>query len=308
MKKVTIKTQSVDFLGSRFMERLSSIGKPFSEMESVWIRAHACWQIDLASPSIAIVGTRRPTSYGLRFVSQFLAEVSNAPRRPVVISGGALGIDSWAHECALRENLTTESWVVGPIRAPNPCSNHSLFAAIIARGGALLCPDNLEPKVGLRPYKSDWVFRNAYLAARADVILVPEANEKSGTWSTVRWANKMGIPVFALPGPVDRGSSCGTNSMISSGYAHPAQSATKLIQDLVVEGVLDPYNISSRDKGFAESELERRLCMPGGIQVADLPGLSQQLGLKLESLCEYLLNETRDGKLRRVGNGFERRG
>lgn len=311
-----VQTKSPEFLGEIYWQRLQLLGQPFARSESLLVRALDDWQCTNQRPKIAIVGTRRPTSYGLRFISTLVEALArNASPPPVIISGGALGTDAWAHECALKAGLETESWVVGPIRNPNPRANQALFASIIARGGALLCPESLEPQGGVGPFKSDWVLRNAYLVARADVVIVPEANQRSGTWSSVRWANKMGIPVFALPGPVDRGSSEGTNVMISSGYAHPVQSATKLMEDLVVEGVLDPYN-KGRDEelaaqtsyGLGSQELEQQLCAPGGIQVVDLPGLSEQLGLKLEQLCEYLLSEIREGKLHRKGNGFERRG
>lgn len=311
-----IQKHPPEILGPRYWQRLTQLGKLFAP-QPVWVRAEENWQPDLESPAIAIVGTRRPTSYGLRFVSQFIELLAQHPtQKPIIISGGALGVDAWAHDCAIRAKLKTESWVVGPIRSPNPRNHRALFDAIVKNRGALLCPDSLEPQAGATPFKSDWVFRNAYLVARADVVLVPEANEKSGTWHSVKWANKMGIPVFALPGPVDRDSSAGTNSMITGGYAHPVQSATKLMQDFVVEGVLDPYN-RDRDEGLAPDTaaaaeglgaLEQKLCSPEGLQVVDLPGLSEQIGLKLDTLCEYLLNEVRIGKLRRVGNGFERRG
>jgi DNA protecting protein DprA len=312
-----ILKKNFDCINDSYWQRLKILGSPFDQAQSILVRSDSQWPGTASLPKIAIVGTRRPTSYGMRFVSEFIKLLAeHTSNEAMVVSGGALGIDAWAHECSLRNGLVTEAWVVGPIKRPNPRSNHILFQAIMAKNGALICPASLEPLPGCSPYKSDWIMRNAYLVARADAVIVPEANEKSGTWSSVRWAGKIGIPVFALPGPVDQGASSGTNSMISNGYAHPIQSATKLIEDLVVEGVLDPYN-GTRDKGLALSQshgaeglqkLEARLCAPGGIQVVDLPGLSEQMGLKLAELCEYLLNEIQEGKLHRVGNGFERRG
>ncbi|HVJ65315.1 MAG TPA: DNA-processing protein DprA [Bdellovibrionota bacterium] len=309
---ILLEKQSAQVLGSAYWERLRSLGRPFDTPVDLWVRSSAAWQSEPRSCVVAIVGTRRPTSYGLRFVADFVRELRAADSEAMIVSGGALGVDAWAHESALREGLRTESWVVGPVRDPNPRSHRALFTAIASRadGSAVICPDSLEPVTGETPFKSDWVERNAYLVARAQAVVVPEATERSGTWSSVRWANRLGIPVFALPGPVDCTSSSGTNLMISSGYAHPVGGATKLIEDLVVEGVVASYNDSrgATEKLVAIGELERRLCRSGGLQVVDLPGLSAQLGLKLETLCEYLLSELRSGKLRRVGNGFERRG
>lgn len=307
--------RSSEFLGPHYQKRLAPLGKSFAQAQTMLVRAHPEWQpAGSERPKIAIVGTRRPTAYGLRFVSALVAELARYARQgpsPVVVSGGALGIDGWAHECALRAGLETEAWVVGPILQPNPRSHARIFESIVAKGGALICPEILEPSPSRPLRAADWVMRNAYLVARADVVIVPEANEKSGTWSSVQWAGRMDIPVFALPGSIEQAASQGANLMISSGYAHPIGSAVKLMADLVVWGVLRSYNdmrSEGSDSVQAFAEVEQKLNGQGGLQVADLPGLAAQMGLKLDALCEYLWNEAREGKLRRVGNGFERRG
>lgn len=320
---IQVLEKSAESFSDQYWQVLSKLGKPFDQRQNVFVRTDLSKAInfeDEALIKIAIVGTRRPTSYGLRFISNFVEELSKRSfcesssgtlLKPVIVSGGALGVDAWAHECALKYGLATESWVVGPIENPNPRSHKHLYEKIVCAGGAIYCPSTLQPQKGQSPHKSDWVVRNAFLVARSSVVVVAEAQDRSGTWSSVRWASKLGIPVFALPGSIDSSASQGTNSMISGGYAHPIQSAVKLIDDLVVWGIMPPYNID-KGEGCAQnskvSGLEDWLCRPGGLSISDLPGLSEQMGLKLEELCEFLLKEVREGKLRRVGNGFERRG
>ncbi len=193
---------------------------------------------------IGIIGTRRPSPYGIHFVNCFVDHLAFYLRKfalpsPVIISGGALGIDGAAHAAALKGSLPTWAWLVGPLQSPSPRVHSGLFRQISQTPGcALLVPKSLEPSLRAEkgaPFKSDWIDRNAWLAASCEALIVVEAQEKSGTWATVRMANKIGIPVFALPGSVFSNHSRGTNSMISNGYAHPILSVEKLVEALVVE-------------------------------------------------------------------------
>lgn len=216
-------------------------------------------------PAVAVIGSRRASPYGEFFLREFFPALEQAFKRqvlkreigtpegscptfglPLVISGGAMGIDAWAHLHALEAGFSTWAWLVGPMRSPSPAKNRGLFMRMAQTpGSGILVPECLEPslraeKIG--PYRSDWIDRNAWLVAASDALVVIEAEVKSGTWASVRMANEIGIPVYALPGSVFSSKSTGTNLMISSGYAHPILSVEKLVEALVVDLSLNLYN------------------------------------------------------------------
>jgi predicted Rossmann fold nucleotide-binding protein DprA/Smf involved in DNA uptake len=223
--------------------------------KQVWVRSSLSPEQTrsvLGLPSFGVIGSRYPTSYGLRFVKEFLtcwaARVPEPVRSKILVySGGALGIDLAVHEECLRWGIPTWAWVVGPIEKPSPRSREAVFHSL-EKGGrsGLLTPSNLEPPPkgnGLaKPAKSYWLERNRWLVSSCDAIVVVEANEKSGTWSSVRIAHELGIPVYALAGPYFAPQSSGTNLMISNGYAHPIISVGKLVETLVVDTFGNPYN------------------------------------------------------------------
>jgi DNA processing protein len=197
---------------------------------------------EAASFSVAIIGSRRPTAYGLRFVEDFVRFV--APLGWSIVSGGALGIDGHAHRCALTSGLPTRAWVVGSVEDPSPRSHARLFDEIGGRkGSALLCPQHLELEAGLRAESWAWLDRNAWVAGDAQAVVVVEAQVKSGTWSTAKMAADMGIPVYALPGSVFSEVSQGTNQMIAEGYALPIGGVRELTESLVVHALPRSYNI-----------------------------------------------------------------
>jgi len=295
--------------GKHYISNLKSVGKSFEGVE-VLVRASSGWSPSKLKTRVGIVGTRKPSSYGLRFVDELIGLLASLESKPLIVSGGAMGVDTWSHQRALYHGLETEAWVVGPIEKPNPRSNEILFRAIESES-AVLCPSVLEPADNRPLRRSDWVIRIAFLAARSDVIVVPEANIKSGTWHTVTWANKIGIPVFALPGPVDAVSSLGTNRMISMGYAHPAPSANYLLKEFLVHGVRNFYNVKiekqSTDSGTIGFEAaEKWLSTNGVIDLENLPELSKILQVDLGELCQWISSELRQGHFSRLGNTLER--
>jgi DNA processing protein len=239
--------------------------------DSVWMRGQlGDDQIQggfFEKPSIAIIGTRYPTSYGVGFVRDFLdAWVQLIPQGIrddiLIFSGGAHGIDLEVHKACLQRRLPTWAWVVGPILYPNPRSQRAIFSSLERQPhSGLLTPFVLEPPprglAASRPLRSYWLERNRWLVASVDAVVVVEANEKSGTWSSVRVAQEFGIPVFALGGPYNSRQSGGTNQMISSGYAHPILSVGKLVESLVVEMRASPYN---KGRGIDQIKSSLSLC------------------------------------------------
>ncbi|HEY3801441.1 MAG TPA: DNA-processing protein DprA [Kofleriaceae bacterium] len=161
-----------------------------------------------AGRAVAIVGARAASRLGMdraHAAARHLAE-----RGVHVVSGGALGIDGAAHRGAVAGARASTTVVLGTgADVAYPARHAGLFDQILASGGALasLLPDGSGPRPGTFPQ------RNPLIAALADVVVVVEAELKSGSLSTARAARGFGKPVVAYPG------SPGCDRLLASGAA-----------------------------------------------------------------------------------------
>jgi len=278
--------------------------------------------------TVAVVGTRKPSSYGIFFVREFIKAIKEMGWN--VASGGALGIDYEVHKAAFANEIPTQAWLVGPLANPSPRSNHELFASMIAReNSGILVPKSLEPTEGRGPRRADWLCRNRWLVAASDALVVVEGTLKSGTWSTAAFASRVGIPTFALPGPIFSPQSEGTNLMISRGYAHLIPSVRLLVKALVAELGGNPYNKRRAmakngpgqggvlsDQSHGSLQIHHKLLEFLRNQVSPFRGLGVGEAWSLADKTPYSGSEilrgleflVAQGELTKAGNCFERRG
>ncbi len=181
-----------------------------------------------ADKMFSIVGTRHSTSYGTRYVANLVEEL--APYFPgmVIVSGLALGIDSAAHEAALKAGLPTVAVVAHGLNTIYPAVNRDLARRIIAAGGAILS----EYPSGVTPYRSRFLERNRIVATMTDAVLVAESAEKGGAMSTAAVAASYGRELLALPGRIGDEMSAGCNRLIRSQKALMAGSAVEMMSML----------------------------------------------------------------------------
>ena len=164
-------------------------------------------------PAVAIVGARRGTSYGLEVARGLGAGLTGAG--VPVVSGLAIGVDSAAHVGALqRPGAAPVAVLAGGADVPYPASKRRLYAAILERGCVV---SELPP--GFTAYRWCFVARNRLIAGLADLTVVVEAAERSGSLTTADFAAQLGRPVGAVPGAVTSRFSSGTNLLLASGAA-----------------------------------------------------------------------------------------
>lgn len=164
----------------------------------------------LQKPCIGMVGTRTPTAYGKKVADQ-LAE-SLAAAGMCVVSGLARGIDSSAHEGALRQSGRTIGVLGCGINQIYPPENKLLFEKLTSRGLLLSeYPLDTKPKPGLFPQ------RNRIIAGLSLGVVVIEAALRSGSLITVDQALEESRDVFAVPGPITSPKSQGTLSLLKQG-------------------------------------------------------------------------------------------
>ena len=177
----------------------------------------------LHQPSLAIVGTRNPTSYGARIAGEFAAGF--ADREWAIVSGGAYGIDSYAHKGALIAEGVTVAVVASGIDINYPAGNTRLFAEICEAGGMVT-----EFMPGHRALPNRFLTRNRLIAALSKATLVVEAAFRSGSLRTARDAAEIFRPVMAIPGAITSPTSEGCHRLIGERAAEIVTSVADAVE------------------------------------------------------------------------------
>ena len=169
---------------------------------------------NLYDDCIAIVGSREATEYGKDIAKKFAKEI--ADRNVNVVSGLARGIDKYAHLGALESNIGKTIAVLGTGILDQdiyPLQNKKVFQRILESGGTIVT----EFKIGTKPEKYNFPYRNRIISGLSSKILVVESSEKSGSLITANYALDQGKDVFAIPGNITSDKSTGTNKLIFEG-------------------------------------------------------------------------------------------
>jgi DNA processing protein len=158
-------------------------------------------------PSLAVVGTRNPSSYGKMVTKTLVPKL--VKRGLAIVSGMALGIDTLAHEAALEAQGSTVAVLGGGIDVIYPRQNRRLYERLIHEGLVVSeYPPQTSPHPGFFPQ------RNRIIAGLSYGVVVVEAAHKSGSLITAHLALENGREVFAVPGSVFNEKSVGTNRLI----------------------------------------------------------------------------------------------
>ncbi|MDA9558050.1 DNA-processing protein DprA [Vibrio sp.] len=180
----------------------------------------------LASPQIAIVGSRHATDEALRTAQSFARELSS--QGLVITSGLALGIDGYAHDGALNGGGNTIAVLGSGLEQMYP-ARHRRLANRIVEQGALIS----EYLPSMKPRPENFPRRNRVISGLSLGVLVVEAAEKSGSLITARYAAEQGRDVFAIPGSIHSPLSRGCNKLIKEG-ACLIQSTQDIVDELEV--------------------------------------------------------------------------
>lgn len=208
------------------------------------------WRGDPAAldgPAVAIVGTRRCTSYGLDVAREMGRDLGRSG--VTVVSGLALGIDGAAHEGALAGEGAPPAAVVGSgLDVVYPPRHRPLWRRV-GEAGLILS----EAPLGAPPDGWRFPLRNRIIAALSQVVVVVESHASGGSLSTVRAAEARGITVMAVPGSIRSPSSVGTNRLLADGVA-PATDVQDVVVALSLQGAA--ISASPTPKPVPQVELE----------------------------------------------------
>lgn len=178
----------------------------------------------LASPSVAIVGSRNPTAQGLEHARTFAKALGDAGY--TIVSGLALGIDGAAHEGGLASPCSTIAVIGTGLDRIYPARHEQLARRIVDQGLMLS-----ELPLGTHPLRENFPQRNRIIAGLTRGTLVVEAALQSGSLITARMASECGREVFAIPGSIHAPQSRGCHALIKQG-AKLVENADDVLDEL----------------------------------------------------------------------------
>jgi DNA processing protein len=243
----------------------------------------------LSAPSVAIVGSRAASAYGLSVAGQLAEDLAACGL--VVVSGLARGIDSAAHRGALAVNGVTVAVLGSGVDVMYP-PEHAALAASIDRDGAVI--SELVP--GTPPQAFFFPQRNRIISGLSRAVVVIEAGEKSGSLITARCALEQGRDVLAVPGNVLSGRNRGAHGLLRDG-AKIVESADDILEEL---GMAHPAASAAEvSKPHGDPLLA---CLPPG-EACDLDVIAERSGLSSSRLLPRLFDLELHGLVRRIGGG-----
>ena len=240
----------------------------------------------------AVVGTRRPSSYGQQATLQITGELVDAGL--VIVSGMAPGIDTFAHTICVEKKQPTIAVLGSGLgeKVIYPQQNLELSRQIVKQGGCLI--SQYPPTMpGL---SHQFPERNRIVVALSMGVLVVEAKEKSGSLITARLAKEQHKKLFAVPGPIYTLNSKGPNKLIKEG-ATLVESAQDILDVLGIE----PPTFDRPSAGEGENETEDLILMALKEGALYIDKIIEKTKLSPSTIATSLALMEISGKIRNLG-------
>ncbi len=244
--------------------------------------------------SLAIVGSRKYTSYGKEITEYFSREL--AEMQLTIISGLALGIDALAHRAAVDASGRTIAVLGCGLDYIYPPTNRKLAKEILRSGGLILS----EYPLGSGPLRHHFPCRNRIISGLSLGVLVIEAAEKSGSLLTANYALEQNREVFAIPGNIFSLKSAGCHQLIKSG--------AKLVnkpQDILTELEIKNVKEYKEAKKITPDSKEEEIILNFLKEVPrEINHIIKKLDLPVSRVNSFLTIMEMKGKIKNLGNGL----
>jgi len=243
--------------------------------------------------AIAMVGTRRPTSYGKMVAEKLSKEL--AERGVSIVSGLARGIDTCAHRGALSCDGRTIAVLGCGIDICYPPENRALFDQI-SKCGAVVS----EFPMGTPPERMNFPIRNRIISGLGLGAVIVEAGSRSGALITAECALEQGREVFAVPGNIFNLGTKGTHSLIKEG-AKLVEKCEDIIEE--IRCLSDVLPVSPAIKSPKEAKLspeEEKVYNLLSFEPIHIDLISKESGLPINRVSPVLMNLEMKGKIRQV--------
>lgn len=270
-----------------YPEKLSNIKDPPA---GIYVRGSLP---DPNIPSVAIVGSRICSQYGRLMAEQFGETL--AKNGVQIISGLARGIDGISQLAAVNAGGRSFGILGCGVLQVYPASNSEIYKAVLQNGGLIS-----EFRPDAPPINKYFIMRNRIISALADIVLIVEAKEKSGTQITVNRALEQGKDIYAIPGRVTDICSQGCNKLIAQG----AGIATS------PETVLNALGIYTENKTVQNTEptdlemLEKKIYAFFDYYPVNIDSIASKAHLPIPELLNIIFHLQMKGYIRQEGRGY----
>ncbi len=241
---------------------------------------------------LAVVGTRKVSSYGRQVTEQFVRTLGQ--KGLTIISGLAIGVDGLAHQAALEVKAKTIAVLGSGFDNMYPTAHKKLAQDIVESGGAVIT----EYPPEMPPSKITFPARNRIISGLSLGVLVIDAPERSGALITARTALEQGRDVFAVPGQINDRNFIGTNELIKKGAAM----VTKPEDVLEELGLSDVLTTDYRVGPCSEEEEILLGCLSK--KAVHIDQLVKQAKLEIAKLISLLTTMEINGMVKNLGDGY----
>ena len=226
------------------------------------------WNSEIFENCLAVVGSRRMTTYGKRMAEQLVTEIAAAG--VTIVSGFMYGIDATAHRAALVAEGQTIAVMPCGVNIIHPAYQEKLYNDILENKGLIIS----EFENDFPPHIWTYPKRNKIVAGLSKATLIIEAGAKSGSLITANFAKEYGRKIFAVPGPITSSNSVGIIQLLKGG----ASIASK------ARDVLDHYNLKSIDSIASRdnsnlNELEKKILLQLKQEPLEIDVLARRFGM-----------------------------
>lgn len=247
--------------------------------------------------AVAIVGSRKITSYGRDVAGKFASEL--ATYGVTIVSGLAFGVDVAAHKACLDVGGRAIAVLASGLDSITPVSNSWLGKEIIKKGGAIVSEYPLEHM----PQKSDFPERNRIISGLSKAVLVIEGAKKSGTLHTASHAAEQGRQVFAVPGQITSLMSEAPHFLIKNG-AKMATSTRDILDELDMQLKVDHEAV---EKIMPEGEDEIKILAVLEKEPLHTDEIIRLSGLDIGTVSSKLTMMEIKGVVKNLGSGVYKR-
>jgi DNA processing protein len=248
----------------------------------------------LKTNSVAIVGTRRITSYGREVTEKFSGELANLGI--TIISGLAHGVDTVAHRACLIAGGRTVAVLGNGLETIYPSENKNLAEEIVKNGGAVIS----EFPLNYPALPVNFAIRNRIVSGLSDAVIVIEGAEKSGTLLTAGHAAEQGKTVFAIPGQITSPLSAAPLYLLKNG-AKIATSVKDILEELNLQLSVDKEKIQRVIPDTKEEAVLLEFLENESLHLDELVRMSN--GKTSEISARLTIMEMK-GMVRSLGNGM----
>ncbi len=282
-------------------EYVSKYKAMVAEPHALWVKGRALNEV--FAQAVGVVGSRAMSRYGYEATRMIVGDL--VPHHWTIVSGGAFGVDTTAHQRTLELGGQSAVVMAGGVDRVYPARNRGLFEDLCVNGALISeYPPNYDPQ------RHRFLARNRLVAALTAGTVVIEAAYRSGALNTIAWANAAGRVAMAVPGPVSSVGSVGCHRKIRDGVASIVTSGDDIRELLSSVGTVDADQrwelefSPSRVQQLSVNEL--KIFDAISVQGTTAEAIAEETGLPIALSVHLLYEMHKRGIIDRAGNNWIR--